>query len=180
MKRFVTVILILIFGITQINAQTKEVKGKVFAFKDLPLNNIKITAKKTGNKTFSDSNGIFTIDCKKNDKLIFTGKGFYREVHYVKEKNQVYAKLIFKGGSKNIDLAVNNDHTNREQLENSLANFDSYNNYMAGQTNTYFLIHQSSHNKNPESLRSFYSKDYTVVTHLSDEINNPLSGRFSW
>lgn len=55
--------------------QDNPVTGKVFAFKDTPVKNIKVTAKKSKETVLTDEQGNFTIECAKNDKLVFEGSG---------------------------------------------------------------------------------------------------------
>jgi hypothetical protein len=123
----------LFFVVLQVNAQRKNVYGTVFAFKNLALNNIQVTAAKTKNTTQTDSLGNFRIVCESEDKIEFTGFGFQKKVIKLeKPQNNIKVKLIFKDGNKNSALAVENGHVSKENLDKSIAlypdqNFEYYN-----------------------------------------------------
>ncbi len=121
MSKFVIVCFILLISVFQVNAQRKNVYGNVFAFKNLVLNNIQVTSSKTKNTTQTDSLGNFRIVCESEDKLEFTGFGFQKKVVKLeKPQNNIKVKMIFKGGNKNIALAVENGHVLKENLESSI------------------------------------------------------------
>jgi hypothetical protein len=133
MSKFVIVCFILFITVFQVNAQRKNVYGNVFAFKNLALNNIQVTSAKTKTTTQTDSLGNFRIVCESEDKIEFTGFGFQKKVVKLeKPQNNIKVKMIFKGGNKNIDLAVENSHVLKENLEKSIElypdqNFEYYN-----------------------------------------------------
>jgi hypothetical protein len=133
MSKFVIVCFILFITVFQVNAQRKNVYGNIFAFKNLALNNIQVTSAKTKTTTQTDSLGNFRIVCESEDKLEFTGFGFQKKVVKLeKPQNNIKVKMIFKGGNKNIDLAVENSHVLKENLEKSIElypdqNFEYYN-----------------------------------------------------
>ena len=133
MRKFVIVCLTLFITVFQVNAQRKNVYGSVYAFKNLTLNNIQVTSAKTKTTTQTDSLGNFRIVCESDDKIEFTGFGFQKKVIKLeKPQNNIRVKMIFKGGNKNIDLAVENSHVSEENLNNSIAlhpdqNFEYYN-----------------------------------------------------
>ena len=104
-----------------LTAQEKVVIGKVYAFKDLGLNNIQVSAKKAKTTVHSDLQGNFRIACKPNDKLEFSGFGFKKTARKLsKNDKNIKVKLIFRGGDKNIQLATENNHVSKEDLEKSI------------------------------------------------------------
>lgn len=117
----------------QTNAQQRNISGIVHAFKDLPLKNITVTAVKAKTATTTDSLGRFRLVCEPADKLEFTGAGFNKMVYKLESKEKlIKVKMIFKGGNKNIALAVENKHVTKEKLENSIQvyadqNYEYYN-----------------------------------------------------
>lgn len=133
MSKFVVVCFTLLISVLQINAQRKNVYGNVFAFKNLALNNIQVSSAKSKTTTQTDSLGNFRIVCESEDKLELTGFGFQKKVIKLeKPQNNVKVKMIFKGGNRNIDLAVENGHVSKESLESSIElypeqNFEYYN-----------------------------------------------------
>jgi len=58
-------------------AQQTEVSGRVLSEKDqIPLESVTVTAKESGGRTLTDSNGAFRITVDKDDILIFTSVGY--------------------------------------------------------------------------------------------------------
>jgi TonB-dependent starch-binding outer membrane protein SusC len=133
MSKFVIVCFTLLISVFQVNAQNKNVYGNVFAFKGLALNNIQVSSTKSKTTTQTDSLGNFRIVCEMEDKLEFTGFGFQKKVIKLeKPQNNIKVKIIFKGGNKNVAVAVENGHVSKENLEKSIEqypdqNFEYYN-----------------------------------------------------
>lgn len=133
MNKFIIIFFTLFVAVFQLNAQKKNVYGTVFAFKELSLANIQVTSVKLKNTTQTDSLGNFRIVCESEDKIELTGFGFQKKVVKLeKPQNNIKIKMIFKGGNKNIALAVENGHVSRENLEKSIEqhpdqNFEYYN-----------------------------------------------------
>ncbi len=133
MKKLLITIVSLVLLVLQINAQQKVVHGTVYAFKNLPLNNIEITAAKAKTTAQTDSLGMFKIICTPEDKLSFSGDGFKKLTRKLeREERTIKVKMIFKGGNKNIAAAVENNIVSKEHLENSIElhpdqNYEYYN-----------------------------------------------------
>jgi TonB-dependent starch-binding outer membrane protein SusC len=133
MSKFVIVCFTLLISVFQVNAQNKNVYGNIFAFKGLALNNIQVSSAKSKTTTQTDSLGNFRIVCEMEDKLEFTGFGFQKKVIKLeKPQNNIKVKIIFKGGNKNVAVAVENGHVSKENLEKSIEqypdqNFEYYN-----------------------------------------------------
>ena len=133
MSKFVIVCFTLLISVFQVNAQRKNVYGNVFAFKNIVLSNIQVSSVKSKTTAQTDSLGNFRIVCEMEDKIELTGFGFQKKVVKLeKQQNNIKVKLIFKGGNKNIDLAVENGHVSKENLEKSIElypdqNFEYYN-----------------------------------------------------
>jgi len=133
MSKFVIVCFTLLISAFQVNAQRKNVYGNVFAFKNVVLSNIQVSSVKSKTTAQTDSLGNFRIVCEMEDKIELTGFGFQKKVVKLeKSQNNIKVKMIFKGGNKNIDLAVENGHVSKENLEKSIElypdqNFEYYN-----------------------------------------------------
>jgi len=133
MNKFFIVCFTLLITVFQVNAQRKNVYGNVFAFKNLALKNIQVTTAKSKNTTQTDSLGNFRIVCELEDKIELSGFGFQKKVVKLeKSQNNIKVKMIFKGGDKNVALAVENGHVSKENIENSIElhpdqNFEYYN-----------------------------------------------------
>lgn len=127
--------------VSQVQAQLKIVEGKVHAFMDLPLNKIQVVAKKAKTEVFTDVEGKFKIQCEDKDKLEFSGEGFLKESKKLEDgENEIAIKLIFKGGSKSQEEAVNNGHVSEEKLLQSIELFPEYNFNYYNYPDVYTLI----------------------------------------
>jgi len=132
-KKSVLSILVLLMTLSLGYAQQKVLYGNVYAFKDLPLNNIKISASSTKNIVYTDSLGKFRIICDARDKLEFTGDGFKKVLRKLEAREKsIKVKMIFKGGDKNTRLAIDNNHVSKDALESSIKlhpdlNYEYYN-----------------------------------------------------
>ena len=118
----------------------RTVTGKVFAFKDTPLTNVKIVSKKGQKEVLSDINGRFSIDIDKKDKLIFTGAGFERHIQKVKAGDDISLKLYFLGGTENEKIAVGQGLMSKSSFQYASSNFLEYNNKNHTYTDIWMLI----------------------------------------
>ena len=108
------------------NAQT--IKGKVYAFKNLELNSVKVMSKKSGNITYTDGDGTFSLQCHPKDKIVFSAKGFERICESYKG-DSIFVKMLFKGGASQRDKAVNNGHVSLDDLDFCMKYYVAYNCY---------------------------------------------------
>lgn len=120
--------LLFLFLSVSMYAQDNPVTGKVYAFKDTPIANIKVTAKKSKKTTTTDEMGNFSIEAKAADKLIFEGEGFRKEVHKVVGGQKLNVKMLFLEGEKNEQVAIGAGHLTEESLFYSKSNHLEYNN----------------------------------------------------
>lgn len=113
-------------------AQTNRLTGKVYAFKDQPLKNIEVVAKKSKKTVYTDSLGIFRIECQAKDLLEFNGNGFQKTKHKIDFKKPEARKLqeikmIITDHEKNRVAAVEGLHISKEKLEENFINYPEYN-----------------------------------------------------
>src|SRR6056297_1789182 len=129
----------LFFVIFHLNAQERTVTGKVTTFEKYGLNNVSVTAKKSGSEAFSDTAGYYTITCNANDKLIFEANGFFKERTNLKKMNpgdSVNVNLKIKSGEKNIEVATGYGHIDKDKLTHAIehaesnTDFSNYNSVM--------------------------------------------------
>ena len=109
-----------------LHAQT--LKGKVYAFKNLELKSIQVKSKKSGNITYTNQDGSFSLQCHPKDKIVFSGNGFERTCESY-SNDSVYIKMIFKGGSSEREKAINNGHVTEDHLLFCLKYQAAYNDY---------------------------------------------------
>jgi len=140
MKHFLSLTKALLGTLLICYGQNQTVSGNVYAYKDLPLKNIKISAKKTKMTVFSDSLGNFKIDCEKNEKLTFVGMGFNKLAIKAQKTESMKIKMVLKSGVKNEKAAVQNAHMTKNDLSNSIANYAEYNNDFSNYPDIFSMI----------------------------------------
>lgn len=122
-------------------SQTRKIQGKVMAFNKFPLKNIVVKAKKTKEEVLTDENGMFSISVKKNDQLTFSAKAFEKYSYRVKEKDvTLQINLIYIDNRRNADLAIENKHLSREDLQYGVENLASENNMFRNFTDIFDAI----------------------------------------
>lgn len=126
--RYLLVVAFLFISVSQSFAQKNVVTGKVYAFKDTPVMNVKIKAKKSKETVTTNERGMFTIEVKDKDKLVFEGDGFRKEVKKVVAGEKMLVKMLFLEGARNEEIAVLSGHLSKESLMYSVSNFLEYNN----------------------------------------------------
>lgn len=131
MKKNLFVFIFLCISVA-VQAQTNRLTGKVYAFKDQPLNNIEVTAKKTKKTVYTDSLGFFRIECQAKDHLEFSGNGFQKtrlKIDFKKPEARKLQeiKLIITDHEKNRVAAVEGKHISLEKLEANFINHPEYN-----------------------------------------------------
>ena len=127
-KRYVLALTLLLLTVGQSVAQKNIVTGKVYAFKNTPVMNIEVRAKKSKQTVTTNEKGLFTIEVKDKDKLVFEGDGFQKEVKKVVAGEKMDVKMLFLEGARNEEIAVLSGHLTRESLMYSVSNFLEYNN----------------------------------------------------
>lgn len=100
-------VILLMIGPLKINGQNITVKGKVTTYDSIPVIRAEVKARGTGMKVLTDSLGQFIIECLKDDKLVFKAGGFKKERREVTEEdNFVEINMEFRGGDRNLELAI--------------------------------------------------------------------------
>ena len=110
MKTQLTLLFLFLFTIGA-SAQMRVLKGDVFLFEDLKVQNVLVEAKNSGANAISDSLGKFSIVCEQNDVLKFKGKIFKPKKFKVTPKtDSVVVTLRLKDSPNIIDKAVQNGY----------------------------------------------------------------------
>lgn len=111
-------ILLVLFSLIEVNAA--ELKGKVTAFGDLPLNMVEVSTK-SGSKTLSDINGDYVIKVKDKDVVTFKAAGFTTRRIKIKEEQLMNVNLIFEENDSAKEKAIVNQHITAENLDHGLS-----------------------------------------------------------
>lgn len=129
------IILISHLAILELTAQvTREVSGIVTSFQSVPLNNARVYAANSKNTQFTDSTGMFRINCLKKDKLKINASGFTERRVKSGKKTFYQIDLKYEFSEASFNMAVNNKHIKPEVLqkliaETRLKNMKDYSNY---------------------------------------------------
>lgn len=108
-------------GIKSEAQETRNITGVVTSFKNIPLNNVKVYAMKSGNTQFTDSAGRFSIKCTDKDNLIINASGF-REKNVKIGKDHIYqVDLPYVFTDENFSKAVKNNHISYDVLSRIVA-----------------------------------------------------------
>lgn len=140
-KKHTSVLTFLFLAMLSMYAQKKVVQGKITLFKTIAVEGAEIGIKKTGHKTFSDSLGVFTIECNSKDKLYIRATGFKTKQLKVKKlKDFITVDLAIASDKSDIELAVSKGHIKQNDLSLAIKYFDSMKQYSFGYTNIFDLI----------------------------------------
>ncbi len=107
MKKISILMLLLVFSMSNIQAQDHIIHGIVNTLDSIPLIGVEIKIQSTKQTVRTDSFGNFTAVCNKKDKLKFKANGFYTENVSVHEKIKFLAvNMRLKPGEKQLNYAI--------------------------------------------------------------------------
>ncbi len=96
-------------------------RGIVTAFNDIPLNNVKISAFKSGDTAYTDSTGQFAIMSFNKDVLTISASGFAENKTRIR-KNKLYKiNLVYRAKETSFNDAVNNKHIAESALRQAIS-----------------------------------------------------------
>jgi hypothetical protein len=101
--------------------ENKYISGIVTTFRNIPLNNVKVSALKSKEITLTDSLGLFALRCQEKDVLIVTASGFFTKETRVKKQNRYSIDLIFKNSETSFNDAVKNGHIAKDVLQKAIS-----------------------------------------------------------
>ncbi len=125
-KKLVCILMIMFFQIQSLilNAQErKTISGKVTTFGVIPLNNVRFTASKSGEVVYSDSLGLFSINCSEKDVIKIFAFGFDGTKVKAKKDAHPSIDLIYSNSNTSFKTAVKNEHISKEQLEKAILKY---------------------------------------------------------
>lgn len=97
--------------------ETKEIGGIVTCFKNIPLNNVKISAARSGNNVLTDPNGQFEISVLTKDFLHVTASGFIEKKVKTGKSNLYKINLSYRDNESNFRAAIKNNHIGEDVLQ---------------------------------------------------------------
>lgn len=116
-------VFVIFFSTLQAVSQDNSVSGIVSCFKQIPLNNVKVIATKSGEITYSDSLGRFSLKCADKDELLFTASGFETRKVKVGKDRTIITDLAYKDNPANFNAAVSNGHIEEDVLRKSIEEY---------------------------------------------------------
>ena len=99
----------------------KHISGIVTTFRDIQLNNTKVTALKSKEITLTDSLGLFALRCSEKNVLIVTASGFFKKEIRVKKQDKYTIDLIFNNSETGFNDAVKNGHIAKDVLPKAIS-----------------------------------------------------------
>jgi TonB-dependent SusC/RagA subfamily outer membrane receptor len=107
---FTLSVILLVFSFSTFG-QTRLLKGVVTTFDSIPLVNASIKIQSSRTVVFTDSFGNFNLQCKPNDKLKVSAKGFYTQhVKITEDKKMAFINLKLMNTEKAKEVAVGYGH----------------------------------------------------------------------
>ncbi len=96
------------------------ITGQVVTFGRYPLSNVEITTRRTDNKAVTDSMGVFSIDCHKNDRFFIEAPGFDKLGIRVRRYNGEKINLVYSNLETSFSRATENGIISAEVLQNAI------------------------------------------------------------
>ncbi len=128
--RIVEVILLIVFllSVQPAHSQENKIEGKVLAFETIPLRNVEVKVKSTGEIFKTDSAGYFSVICKGKDKVTFWANGFMTQKINIKGSTKpLIINLVFRGGDKNIEVATGYNFIDKDKLTYAISHLSDRN-----------------------------------------------------
>lgn len=117
----ILILLMIVFSSGITYSQEKiRVTGIVTSFKTIPLKNVTILSSKTGDTATTDSAGVFSVQCLKNDVLKVTASGFIARKQKIKGVSVYKIDLVYRDDPANFNEAVNNGHIDERVLMDAI------------------------------------------------------------
>lgn len=143
MKQFkiLAFIVTTVFFIAGTNAQEKVIQGVVTTLGNVPLTNIEVEVKSTGQIVRTDTLGRFYVSCDYTDKLIVSANGFYTQRVKIKKPIKFAAvNLVMMPSKSGRAYAVGYDHVLDDKKINAVGNFNENDANFAVYNDIYELI----------------------------------------
>jgi len=106
---------------TGIEAQNyKTVSGIVTTFQNYPLNNVKVSSKKSEKTVYTDSEGKFSVKCLNGDLLLISASGFERKEIRVKKKASYNVDMVYIDSESGFNRAISDNHISEADLRKAI------------------------------------------------------------
>jgi hypothetical protein len=98
----------------------RTVTGVITVFKTLPLNKVRISAEKSGESTYTNSTGIFSIKCADKDFIVVSAAGFHERRIKVGNEEMYKVDLSYIDNETNFNEATSHGHISPDILRQSI------------------------------------------------------------
>lgn len=116
----VSILLLLVFAIDLKSQDKITVNGMVTSFKHIPLNKVKVLALKSGESTYTDSVGRFSLKSSTKDILTISSSGFKKKKVKVGKQKTYIIDLNYIDNLTNFNDAVSNGHITENALRQAI------------------------------------------------------------
>jgi hypothetical protein len=106
---------------------SRIVTGIVTSFKNIPLNNVRVFATKSGKVALTDSSGRFSVECFNKDVLKVFASGFSGKNQKVGKESLYKIDLVYSDNVKNFNDAISHGHISETALRNAVFREESKN-----------------------------------------------------
>ncbi|TFG44003.1 MAG: hypothetical protein E4H43_00975 [Bacteroidia bacterium] len=98
----------------------RSVSVVVTSFKTIPLKNVTVTALKSGESSITDSTGLFSLKCFRNDVLKVSAYGFVERKQKLKAEMVYKIDLVYTDNVQNFNKAVSHGHIGETVLRDAV------------------------------------------------------------
>jgi hypothetical protein len=107
-------------SISVYSQKSTVVSGIVTTYNSFPLNNVLIKSHNTGVTKQSDSLGHFTINCGKNDILLFSASGFDDKSVRIRKSQDISINLVYSNNQTSFNDAISDNHISADDLQKGI------------------------------------------------------------
>ncbi len=122
-KIFLCSLILFVLCEFEFDIQAQQVSGKVTAFKNYPVRNVKVKSLKTENAALTDSAGRFILETVPGDIIWFSAEGFFERKIRTSKEEFLNISLKYKFDERSFEDAVNNNHISALTLKEALKSF---------------------------------------------------------
>jgi len=125
----------------QLTGQTREVHGRLTAFRNFGVYNLEVKSKRAGDAVLTDSAGWFSLECESRDVILIRSKVFEPVTYRVNEgTDSIAINLVFIDNRKNRKVATGYGYLKSEDLSFAMNHLRQQNNDFCNYSSVYELI----------------------------------------
>jgi TonB-dependent SusC/RagA subfamily outer membrane receptor len=135
MKKYLSIFILSGF-VSLVYSQDRVIQGKVSTLESINVAKASVKVMSTKHVVLTDTSGMFSVTCNKEDKIRIIARGFYTEKIKVNESNKfILVNIKLKPGVKNREYALGYGHVSDAEkltavstLDRNEFNFSRYHN----------------------------------------------------